>query len=487
MKTTDVVSLQTLPTELFDEILHHLYQISILSLSKTSKALNVLVLPHLYRKIELTWQAGNEPRIASLVRSVLSREHVAAAIEIVEFKATNYTSDDYERPSYPKKVNDLTEDDRNGVKEALDVFTDITPERAIWEKALHENDLDAIITVLLSHCKNFRSLTLGAYFLHKNRFLPTLFTHAFKKSREATATFEKLEVIKLGVDMDEYSYDDFFDLKIAAEAVLPIFYLPGLKSADMMLNWRDSRKPLPCHGSNPPQATLEHLRLRRSRVTTPAVAEVLACCPNLSAFEYDYRPIIGCDQLDCKLLLNALGQYNMTLKHLRLRLLVYNSDSVSPYDFPVSKYQTGTIGGTELLEFTNLETLEVSLAALLGGKLSLALSLADVLPRGLRTLTVRDDLCGHGDCEWADEEYITLFDAFLRGGKWKETCPHLEWINVRLDQKVIEWSKESINEFRMMATREGLNCNIQECFDEEYTNVYGTDEGRLKPLNTYFD
>lgn len=455
-------TLPTLPTELQESIICHLGAESTLNVSKTCRTLADTALPHLYHEINLTWQVESEPsrkpRIASLLRSILASPNRAASIKAIKLNANGFTARKEGRLSLPKKVPDLLEKDVTAAAHALSAAK--MPERSKWETGLREKELDTVLALLLSRCINLQSLFLGAYFLHANVMLPIMLNHMLNRPRSAIVSdFSKLENISLGVDLNEYKRDFFF-LQFTTEAVLPFFYLPALKGARILLVDAHKTQPLPWPLSFRPTAmALTSLRLQRSRASATTVSKLLAICPSLTAFEYDYRPRVN-QPLNCAILMQALSSYNKTLRHLRICLQPFSNDTLVPWDFGEDDFLDGNIGPW-LGNFVAMETLEIPLVVLLGWHASAAAPLSSVLPLNLQALTIRDDCWEFLDWEWSDKEYTKLFYVFLKHGRWRDVCPHLRFINLRLEQSMEDdWLEERREKFRKMCQVKGLDCGI---------------------------
>lgn len=351
------------------------------------------------------------------------------------------------------------------------------PNRKKWEDGIKEKDLDAIVALLISQCSNLQSLSMGVYFLNSNAFLPIMLQHVVQ-----TSALQKFEHASLGVDMQEYQHDVGF-LKLNAESVLPIFCLPNLRTAHLLLVNVPSELDL-----LPKLAVLTELRLRRSRISGSILSNILSSTPKLTAFEYDYRPKIG-ERIDCQALMNALKPLQATLKHLRICVQPFSTDTLLPFEFSVDEFVDGCIGSS-LKDFTTLESLEISLVVLLGRFVSTAAPLSSVLPPNLRVLTIRDDLWDYEDWEWADIEYIKLFYMFLKHGRWRETCPKLRFINLRLDQTMDDdWDETKRENFRKMCKIKGVECGIYKLRVDENEGINGTwkeKDKRGELFDTYF-
>ncbi|KAF2736268.1 hypothetical protein EJ04DRAFT_173234 [Polyplosphaeria fusca] len=463
-------SLTTFPTELQDSIILYLGPKDTLRLAKTCKALAKVTLPHLYHTIHLTWKATHsppkQPRIASLLRSIATHPELAAAVKVLKFEATGFTARKEGRLSFPKKAFHVTGEDSSA---ALRVLSSVKlPDRKKWEDGTKEKDLDAIVALLISQCSNMQRLSLGAYFLNSNSFLPIALQHLAQTSK-----LQKLEHASLGADMQEYQSDVGF-LKINAESVLPIFQLPNLRSAHVLLANTSSKLD-----SLPKSTALTELRLQRSRVSGSMLPGLLSSTTNLVAFEYDYRSKTG-EKIDCQALMDGLKLLQSTLKHLRICVLPFSTDTLLPFEFSVDEYVDGSIGSS-LKNFTTLETLEVSLSVLLGRFVSTAAPLSSVLPPNLQVLTIRDDLWDYEDWEWADMEYIKLFYAFLKHERWREVCPKLRTINLRLDQTMDDdWGEDKRDKFMKMCNVKGVKCGIYKLKVDEDEGVNGAHKDKDK-------
>jgi hypothetical protein len=471
--------LTTLPAELQEAIIQYLDPKAILCLAKTCNTLATTALPHLYHTIHLTWKASNkppkQPRIASLLRSVVTHSKLAVAVKVLKLDATGFTVRQQGRLSYPKKISHVIEEDIKAAGRALSAVK--MPNRKKWEDGIKENDLDAIVTLLVSQCSNLESLSMGAYFLNSNAFLPAMLQHVVQMSG-----FQRLEHASLGVDMQEYQHDVGF-LKINAESVLPIFHLPKLRSAHVLLVNATSA----IH-SLPKSTTLTELRLQRSRVSGSMLSNLLSSIQKLVSFEYDYRPKVG-ERIDCQAIMDGLKPFQATLKNLRICIQPFSTDTLVPFEFSVDEFVDGYIGSS-LKDFTTLENLEVSLVVLLGRYVSTVAPLSSVLPPNLQVLTIRDDLWDYEDWEWDDIEYIKLFYTFLKHGRWREACPKLRFINLRLDQTMDDdWDEDKREKFRKMCNIKGVECGIYKLKVDRNEGRNGMSKEKAKRgevLNTYF-
>jgi hypothetical protein len=469
-----------LPTELQESIIVQLNPKSTLNLARTCKALSITSLPHLYHQIHLKWNAATsapkQPRVTSLLRSVATDPERAAAVKALKLDATGFTARKQDRLSYPKKVFRITEDDLAAAGRAISAVK--MPDRKRWEDAIKDQDLDAVIALIIGQCKDLQSLSLGAYFLHSNSFFSAMVQHVVQKSG-----LQKLEHVSLGVDMQEYHQDVGF-LKFDSQAVLPLLSLPNLRTAHVLLV-----NPTSEVASLPKAMALTELRLQRSRISGSHLTNLLSSTPKLTAFEYDYCPKIR-QGLDCQVFMESLEPFHDTLKHLRVCVDPYSVDTLVPFEFSVDEFVSGSTGVC-LKAFTALETLEISLVVLLGRFTSTAAPLSTVLPPNLQVLTIRDDLWDYEDWEWTDMEYIKLFYVFLKHGRWKEVCPNLRYINLRLrDTMDTDWGVEKREKFRQMCEVKGVGCGIYKARvdeGEDRNGVAKRKEKRGEVFGTYFE
>jgi hypothetical protein len=451
----------------------------------------------------MTWQchskSNKQPRIAALLYSVLANPNCAKGVKHITFEAQGFT----DRRPPPIQVNGLGVETLRSAKEFL--LQAYIPEGAKWAKALESKDLGATMGLLLSKLHNLQSLSLSVYFLHANHFLSPMLAYAMNPKTAVRApdlsSFSKLEHVELGVDMSEYDSETFFFLDIKTPDVLPVFYIPHLKRARLVFPaMYTSSDPLPWPAAPPSATGLTELRLQRSTANAETLAKLLDVCPNLTIFEYDLRPCVdhGRSRMDCARLVQALKKYEKTMKHLRICMQPYSRETSVVWDFGAREYQDGVIGDG-LKNFSVLETLEISVPVLLGWMVAPAAPLAHVLPPNLRTLTIRDDCWdhkseGYGETwEWNDVAYTKLFYDFLKHDRWREVCPKLQRINLRLDQTTDDdWEHERREKFKKMCRVKGLECKIRKAVvDQDEVERWGGKEDRREErevsLQTIFE
>jgi hypothetical protein len=408
-----------------------------------------------------------------------------------------------DRNPSPQHVHGLTARTFRRAKEFL--LQAYVPGIAKWLKALENKDLDATMGLLLSTLHSLQSLFIGVYFLHANHFLPLMLAYAVDSKTAVRAprlsSFSMLEHVELGVDMNEYDSEMFFFLDIETPAVLPVFYLPNLKRARLVLPaMYSSSDPLPWSAAPPSATNLTELRLQRTTANAETLAKLLDVCPKLTVFEYDLRPSADDrrNRRDCARLIQALKKYEKTMQHLRICMQPYSRSTSVVWDFGEHDYQDGVVGDG-LKNFRVLETLKISVPVLLGWTVAPAPPLANVLPPNLHTLTIRDDCWDHKNenegesWECNDVAYTKLFYDFLKHHRWREVCPKLQHINMRLDQTTDDdWGHERREKFKKMCHVKGLECRIRKAVvDQDEVQRWGGKEDRRQErkvdLQTFFD
>jgi hypothetical protein len=433
-----MASLQALPTELHDFIFECLDKYSTLSLIKTCKKFFAVGLPHLYHSICLTWAAENalerQPHIASLLRTIVTKPALAASIQAIEFKSRGFYVWDDGDLLEPRRTSAFTLEDKIIIQDLSSgpQWPDESKYGPHPYEHEQENDFDIMVVAVLCQLPNLKSLCLGAYF-KRNYHLAGLIRHA-AKPRPETTVCRNLQHVRVCTELAQHHDTEAF------EPYIPLFMLPSLiclaslKTLYIMPTVQFSSQSIQ---TQPCTMQLTSLRFKRMIPDRMSIVTLLEKCPNLTAFECNFYPEgQGDSGLDCDVLMtDGLKGFTKTLKHLCIGIkpLHYGDDMLNPQHMTGREPQYSHIG-TRLRDFSALETLEIGLCVLLGWTILGTLSLADVLPQYLKTLTIRDDCWGLAGHEWREEDCLKLFREFLEQGRWRDVCPELERTNLRLER-----------------------------------------------------
>jgi hypothetical protein len=474
-------------------------QHSKLSLTRTCKRLFAVGLPQLYHTICLTWKVENtldkQPHIASLLRTVVARPKLAASIQAIEFKSRGFTVYDDGELVDPRETSIFTTEDRQ-------IFQDLFsgpqwPDPSEWGSPRYEHDqekrFDLMLVAVLCQLPNLKSLCLGAYFM-RNYHLSRLIRHAADPFPETTV-FRNLEYMSLCIETDQFNSPEVFYPYVPLFMLPSLIGLPSLKTVYLMPIVQfssSSLQDLPC------ATQVTTLRFKRIILDCMSVVALLEKSPNLTALEcnfYSYDSD-GWSILDCEVLMkDGLKGLAKTLKHLCLGLTPVNHPSNARIlrDTTAAELQSSYIGAG-LKYFSTLETLEIGLCVLLGWTIGGALPLANVLPQGLKTLTIRDDCWGLVGWEWTDEQCLKLLAGLLDQGWWRDTCPKLERINLRLVRSGFgDWGAASRERFRKLCGENGVEGRVRKELDDkdEDKDDLGSGKSRRREkmveLDSFFD
>jgi len=154
---------------------------------------------------------------------------------------------------------------------------------------------------------------------------------------------------------------------------------------------------------------LTMLHLFRTNINRATLDQLLSTTPNLKRFHYDQEilfnintpgappllPYVNIDGLNI-----ALANLKNTLEECKLTLSMAPG-SLSPAEIADQGFQFPAIQGTltVLKEMKSLTKLEVPLVMFLGWSPDFAAELKEVVPRQIRSITLRDDLVPY--CPWA--------------------------------------------------------------------------------------
>jgi hypothetical protein len=200
--------------------------------------------PRIFRAISMTWDADQSrpsaPRITSLLRALVNRPDDAARIEHVELQARNYEpyedrEDEFEGrpancPAYrllesdkPAFVRDLT---RMGLSDVDGWLTAI----------FVENDLRALMAVLLMRCTRLKSLNMASelFLTHSEdggTWLPFMLDHCLStpafSDRGGLSRFDQLTSVVITGPLKDVGR------KLPEDVVKCLFRIPSLVTLDI--------------------------------------------------------------------------------------------------------------------------------------------------------------------------------------------------------------------------------------------------------------
>jgi hypothetical protein len=197
-----------------------------------------------------------------------------------------------------------------------------------------------------------------------------------------------------------------------------------------------------------------------------SVRELIRSTPRLTRLELHYM----LDQseeaspytpsISAKPLSFALASVKNTLQHLKIGYkTIFNKIRLGP----------GTvIGFCSLKQLHHLQTVDIPFRVLLGHGLD-GPTLADVLPRSLRSLKFGDDASIIQPLDWNEGIVMMEFDEYLGDGLWKETTPELNAVTISLcsyyelygNGVARGWRPDGgERKFRQLCAENGLKCDV---------------------------
>lgn len=233
-----------------------------------------------------------------------------------------------------------------------------------------------------------------------------------------------LEAARILVPRPEDDPEDEMDYYVYPSSLMPLLGLPTVRCIEAH-RVDDGGRPVPVTPGGTCQ-TLRELRLVRCQLTEESLGLVLAAAPNITT-------------LNCDLVLDAehvSGWYDLgkvrasldglkgSLEDLSLALNLWSSTAIDCGE-KGSWGIRGSLGS--LRDFHHLRRLSVSLPVLLGWHVEGSAKLADVLPEGIRSLTITNEMFFWWRYEWDGVDWDKK-----HGGNG---IPRWRWI----EEKIIEY------------------------------------------------
>jgi hypothetical protein len=466
-----------LPNEIRDVIVLSSRDLS--CLSRTSKAMHKVLLPRLYNKISLRWEAfKSPPRVLNLLGALAQAPDLAEKVEELSFYGKNYLtrveSVKQEQFPYQRKIISYLVDAKPKAN-TDDIPTEPLLQRARrntrlsqaeWDSVLSGQDtLDIMIAAIIVLCPNLRVLYLDSGFLNHNTVLARIIHHHFLNDDNecSTPAFMKLKKVHLGQDLSSWDSTNLKLLEFSLSACLPIFYLPSLEqlSAPLPDSTGVSGLSPPTTvwpTTNPPVCTVRTLDLHTSRAKAATLSFVLAQTPHLQSLHYEYCPWLEAgpeERLDCSEVRRALEPLSHTLTGLTVSLNPFSSRADEVEEEGV--WIKGGRGIGSLTFLPHLTKLEIALPVLLSWEGDTGLGLKDVLPFSLEDICIRDDCISHTGNVFDEERIIEEVQCWIGSKAWRKCTPNLKCVGLRLCASIgDDWSKESRKTIREVCEQEGL-------------------------------
>lgn len=452
-----MASLAILSEELILSILPYLQTVDLLSLTRVCKSLQRITAPRIYQGVNCTWDEDTEDisSIQLFLRSILERPELALLVKHVQFQGINHT--EWRHLELGDHVIKLA---RNLISRAQFPLADTW---MLW------GIVDPIIALVLSQLSNLESLEVGIVFMNDQPFVRKVINAAISHSLEdvSTPAFRSLQKIEYsampGVSMIETSNID---------RILPLFYLPSIRTISTLIRDADlfSWPQKDC----PHASSLTTLNLHYAHMKESTLKELLSTTPNLRTllvgFQINAEPHdTHSPFLNITKLRDALDQVRSTLEHLTLSIDFFTTVAME-LDWGGS-YENGNNFGVRgslgsLATFENLQSIEIPLILLFGWSSSPPIAkLADMLPRTLRTIVLRNDLALFQGYDWEQAKCPRPVLEWLC--ERRSYQPKLERVTMRMKQYMGEndWGKDARGELERCCEGAGVAGDFCE---EEY-------------------
>ncbi|KAF1965861.1 hypothetical protein BU23DRAFT_336823 [Bimuria novae-zelandiae CBS 107.79] len=399
-----------LPVDVFSIILEYLGRHDYHDVIRASKSFYKEALPYLYRdiKFEATKSRSCARKLALLLRTVLERPQLTSYVRIFRLRGplpywTKYNPWPEDAKVGPASVNlwglkgCTTLSNAQKIFASNQIFSFVDESMHKETEQFKNRSKDALATLVLTRFTELRTLDLGDGFLMHSLFLPQIL-------KRADRLFPKLDHVALGDKrFDPENPVSYMDLDL----IRPIFYSDTVRTFEYLMTqpWQLTwNRPAP-----PRSESLTMLRLFRTNITRGTLDQLLHATPHLKRFHYDQEilfnantptapplsPYLNLDGLNI-----ALANLKNTLEECKLSLSLAPG-SLSSAEIKLQGLQFPPMQGTlaVLKDMQHLVTVEVPMMQFLGWAPDFAASLSEVLPWGIRRLTLRDDFLLH--CPWA--------------------------------------------------------------------------------------
>lgn len=469
-----MTNLSKLPSGILSIILEYLSRHDYKNVLRVSNILYKATLPLLYRdiKFEATKSRSCARNLALLLRTLLEQPHLASYVKVFKLRGplpfwTKYNPWPEDAKAGPASVNlwglkgcvTLSKSQKIFASNEIYSFVDASMHKE--QEQFKNRSKDALATLVMTRFTELKTLDLGDGYLMHSLFLPQVL-------KRAPRLFPKLEHVILGDKrFDPENSVSYMDLDL----IRPMFYSNTIHTFEYLmtqpwqLNWN---RPVA-----PRNESLTKLRLFRTNITRGTLDQLLHAAPHLKRFHYEQEilfnantpaapplsPYLNLDGLNI-----ALANLKNTLEECKLTIALAPG-SLSPAEIKLQGFQFPAIQGTlaVLKDMQNLVHVEVPMVMFLGWASDFAASLSEVLPWGIRRLTLRDDFLLH--CPWATgpamNKKIGRIAEYL--DKRGVHAPQLEQFAIRLKPSAKDgtWLEDAITEVSMPEAGSNVQCGVE--------------------------
>ncbi|KAF4473869.1 hypothetical protein CGGC5_v017241 [Colletotrichum fructicola Nara gc5] len=196
-----------------------------------------------------------------------------------------------------------------------------------------------------------------------------------------------------------------FGFYVSADTVLPLFYLPQVRTLELH-RVEDGGRPVSWPaGGRPVSATqLKELVMSKAQLSEASVDRLVRACPNLEVLRWEH--VIDAEYARSWLDLDTLRTSLETLKHsleeLSFSVILWTSTAIDCGE-PGPWGIRGRLAS--LRGFVRLKRVTVSLPVLLGWRTNNSARLADVLPASIECVTVTNEMFFWWHSQWDDTKW----------------------------------------------------------------------------------
>lgn len=474
-----MASLVQVPVELLRLICSDFGTGDILSLCRSCKSLYSAAHPLLFRHITIVWDrsaARNKiTNFTSLLLFILRHPSYARYIKTVDVPTFDYNACCRHTLWSFKGQPSLSSLEDTAV--VRDVIKELCPRQFDGDEwylsVVKRADRGAIVALILALCTHLESFTATIDFLPpENPWFPDMIKRAVcAPDGRATrlSRFHKLTHLTVS---SRSSRDP--DLSMAVFVLS--FYLPSVTNLyfdDALLDpeneievWDPTSADYPFPAwplKRPPlAASLTTLQLNHTSARPGALEFLLRHTPNLQSLVYDCNLPSSCSPLNLTAVRKGLDHVCDTLVHLVVRFDIFADEGLDPTN--LAAVLRGSLG--PLGSMVALEDINVPLMFLLGQVTPQdAAPLADILPPGLKRLTVNDELWDYDAFyAWEGEHVGSLLMAFF-AGPCRAATPQLEEfvLDMRRYSYISSeyWHDEGNQEvLRQLVESQGISCSM---------------------------
>ena len=446
-----MAGLTDLPLEIVDLILRNSKE-SLATLTRVYKSMHRFSQPLLYEEILIKEDHGDEAyvRIDLLLRTILERPALARLIKRIQFR----TCGSRWRPMEYQLSRATIHLARSRIRQ------DGFPYPDMWIEEMEKGVGSVAVTVLLSQLHKLESLEMGGSF--QSHLLGLMFKHVLSYAELTTtmSTFGNLKEINLNPGSASPRAGI---LKL--DEVKSLFGLPSMQSLSFLAIDVDKLVQ-----GGPCNQNLTSLSLHNSQIREESLTQMLAMVPNLKSLSCclwcDPEPIvydIHSPFLDCEILGKAL-EHTRLIEHLAISIKFFTSSALEvdwggAYEEGEEWGIRGNIGS--LTHMKHLKSLEIPIVVLLGWVVSEFTSkLADVLPRNLDHLLLRNDLNYFQKYEWNQEACLGVLSEYM--GTLEPRSASLGKITVKLKDCAPEerWDQDAYDKMNLICREAKVLCSF---------------------------